>query len=38
VIKVLVATKCDNKERKISKENGENIASQYNMKYFETLF
>lgn len=36
VSKILVGNKCDKEDRKISFEDGEKIAEEYNMKFFET--
>ena len=37
IIKYLIANKIDmNEERKVTKEEGQKMANQYNMKYFET--
>ena len=37
ICKVLVGTKCDNKNaREVSKEEVEKISSEYNIPYFET--
>ena len=35
VIKYLIANKIDIEKREISKEEGEELAEKYNMKYFE---
>lgn len=36
VCKVLVGNKCDREDRKVTLEEGQKLASEYNMKYFET--
>ena len=36
VSKILVGNKCDKEDRKISFEDGEKVAEEYNMKFFET--
>lgn len=36
VCKVLVGNKCDREDRKVTFEEGSKLASEYNMKYFET--
>ena len=37
VYKILVGNKCDmENERKVTKEQGQDFASQYGMKFFET--
>ena len=35
VIKYLIANKIDIEKREVSKEEGEELAAKYNMKYFE---
>ena len=36
IVKVLVAAKCDEDVREVSKEEGEEMAKEYNTPYFET--
>ena len=36
VCKVLVCNKCDREDRKVNFDEGSKLASEYNMKYFET--
>jgi len=36
VCKVLVGNKCDREDRKVTFEEGSKLASEFNMKYFET--
>ena len=36
VVKMLVGNKCDMSDRKISLEDGQNVANNYQMKFFET--
>ena len=36
IVKVLVAAKCDEDAREVSKEEGEEMAKEYNIPYFET--
>jgi len=36
VCKVLVGNKCDREDRKVLVEEGQKLASEFNMKYFET--
>lgn len=36
VCKVLVGNKCDKPDRKVSEEEGQKLASDYNMSFFET--
>ena len=36
VVKLLVGNKCDRSDRKVSFEDGKNIANSYQMNYFET--
>ncbi len=36
VSKILVATKCDLEERAVSRSEGNDLAKQYGMKFFET--